>query len=64
LAVLTDLAAAVDDADISAALATSAANCEKLGDRASCSSKTRSIDAADKESQNSENHHPQSIILA
>jgi hypothetical protein len=64
LAVLTDLAAAVDDADISAALATSAANCEKLGDRASCSSKTRSIHAADKESQSSENHDPQSIILA
>jgi hypothetical protein len=32
LAVLTDLADAVDDADISAALATHAANCEKLSD--------------------------------
>jgi hypothetical protein len=59
-----DLAAAVDDADISVALATSAANCEKLGDRASCSFKTRSTDAADKESQSSENHRPQSTILA
>jgi hypothetical protein len=64
LAVLSDLADAVDDVDISAAPATSAANCEKLGDRASCSSKTRSIDAADRESQSSENHNPQSIILA
>jgi hypothetical protein len=44
---------------ISTTLATSAAKCEKLGDRASCSSTTRSIHAADKESQSSENHDPQ-----